>query len=168
MKKTEDKVATPSAKYPFLVKENVRILLEAYRDVHRRMFSFSWRRIFPFSLYYHRIDYTAYARFLKEISQKLKEQQEACNHPSTPLETEEEKKFLLSLGLYANLLQRSTEHLREIALQILDRTAWSEVKEELNRYHESCSQYTRQAKELNEKYIEMNRADQERAENNSV
>lgn len=167
MEQTETKVDAPTDDYAFLLKENVRILLQAYRDIHRRVFGFSWRKVFPFVLYYRRVDYTAYSHLLNDIALKLDEQSEASHRPPPEARTQEHKAFFVALDQYVQLLRHSAEILREISLQILDKAPWKSLRAEIDRYEKSCSAYTAHAPLLNEKYTKMRariRADQPRAE----
>ena len=59
--------AIPENDPAFLLKENVRILLTTLHSLQKKVVGFSWRKLFPFNLYFRAMDFPAYARFLEEI-----------------------------------------------------------------------------------------------------
>ena len=139
----------------FLLKENVRILLTSVHETQKKVLGFSWRKLFPFNIYFRKIDFPAYARYLAKVREALDEQRHAClNHPAREL-SPEHKRFFNAMEHYLLPLGESVDHLREIALMMADQAALAEINAETARYGECCKSYHERAGELARTWSEL-------------
>ena len=140
--------AIPEKDPAFLLKENVRILLTTLHALQRKVVGFSWRKLFPFNLYFRAVDFPAYARFLEEIRGKIDEQRKVCLEHPVRGESAPHREFFDAMEDYLRPLGDSADELREVALLMRENAPLKEINARLDRYQECCARYHDKALEL--------------------
>ena len=133
--------AIPENDPAFLLKENVRILLTTLHSLQKKVVGFSWRKLFPFNLYFRAVDFPAYARFLEEISAKIAEQRKICLEHPVRGESAPHREFFDAMEDYLRPLGESADELREVALLMRENAPLKEINAQLDRYQERCAGY---------------------------
>ncbi len=135
-----------------VLKDNVRILLENYRQVHRLALGFRWKRIPPFSLIFRTTENYAFADTLEKTGSLLTEQAQAAVRLAKESKGERATYFRC-MREYVERLREAVHELSEWCLRVAEGNLQiAENKERLARYAQLCERYHGAALELAEAY----------------
>lgn len=95
-----------------LLLQNLRELHRGYTAVHDSFFKFSWKRIWPISLFMPQVDFERAARVAGELARQLGEQQAFTD--KTQAKDKNLKNFYRDAGTYAAALKHTCETLQSI------------------------------------------------------